>query len=282
MLKSSLPPQHQKVTALDVRHPTASITNMHGPWGVAINQGGQIIVAENGGNRISIFDKERHGLCTTDSSHEYTLNHVSEVAVDKQGNIVVANRYQHNVMKFQSDGTFIGRSSNEFHYPTGISVNPINDKLYVADTFSHCIKVLKTDLTHDSTFGKYGDQKEGFVYPTSVACNSTGQVYIVDNGNNRIQVFTADGEHVTSFGQHGTRDGEFNRPVGIAVDGQDNLYVSDRGNHRICIFTSKGCFVSAFYSPAEDDFDPSALAVDSDNVLYVCSHRQGQVHLFHM
>ena len=291
-----------QVTALDVLHPTSSISNVQGPWGVAINQEGQIIVAENGGNCISIFDKQRkrvHKICDENPSHEtkgllvYSqgekphemndyLNHASEVAVDHQGNILVANRFQHNVIKFHADGTFVRRSKNDFYYPTGISVNPINDKLYVADTFGHRIKVLNTDLTHDVTFGEYGGQKGAeFVYPTSVACNSTGKVYVVDNGNHRIQTFTADGHHVSSFGQYGSKDGEFIGPVGIAVDGHNKLYVSDRGNHRICIFTSEGCFLSAFYSSAKHDFDPSALAVD-DHFVYVSSHRQGQVHLFHL
>lgn len=286
-----------KVAVRDVRHPIAAITNVEGPWGVAINHRGQTIVAENSGNCISIFDSERkkvdiagkdrscvpdHQLCEVPPN----LDHPCEVAIDKQNNILVANRYQHNVAKFRPDGTFksVGAEYKDLFYPTGIAVHPINDKIYVTDTFNHRIRVLNSDLTNDQVFGKHGDQKGAeFVYPTSVICDSTGKVFVVDNSNHRILVFTAEGNYISSFGQYGDGDGEFSQPIGIAVDNQDKLYISDRGNHRICIFTSEGCFVSSFHSPAGDDFDPSALAVDSsDHMLYVCCYKQGEVQLFHV
>lgn len=265
-------------------------------------------MAENSGNCISIFDLERKKVntyeagkssedkpsisCETEmvahpNQSPTNLNHPSEVAIDKQGNILVANRYQHSVIKFHPDGTSVKHvvvGNEDYFYPTGIAVHPINNKIYVTDTLNHRIRVLNSDLSQDQAFGKHGDRKGAeFVYPTSVTCDSTGKVYVVDNSNHRIVVLTAEGVYVSCFGRCGNGDGELNQPVGIAVDSQDKLYISDRGNHRICIFTSDGCFVSSFHSPAEDSFDPSALAVDgSDHTLYVCSYKQGEVQLFHV
>lgn len=285
-----------KVTVRDVRRPIATITEVRGPWGVATNQEGQTIVAENKGNCISIFDSNKKkvnciGLASNpappkpDAEEIACLNHPSEIAVDRSGDILVANRHQHTVLKFKPDGTLVktvGMGDKEkLFYPTGISINPINQKVYVTNALKHSVSVLNSDLSHDFGFGRHGDQKGvEFVYPTSVACDSTGLVYVVDSGNSRIQVFSASGEHKNTFGHFGCQDGELNRPVGIAIDSKDKLYVSDRGNHRICVFTHKGGFVTAFYSTAEDTFDPSALAVDNSGVLYVCSFKQGDVQLF--
>lgn len=304
-----------EVTVRDMRSPIATITDVEGPWGVAINHRGQTIVSENKGNCISMFDSERKKInLATNSSQVISfldksttkscdtevvgsldlnvhLNHPSEVAVDEEGNILVANRHEHTVIKFQADGTFVkavgmGNSlKKEFFYPTGIAVHPINKKVYVTDTLNHRIRVLNSDLTDDQMFGKYGDQKGAeFVYPTSVACDSTGRVYVVDSGNNRVKIFTAEGTPtpVDSFGHSEHRDKQLNRPVGIAIDEWDRLYISDRGNHRICVFTCEGVFMSSFYSTADDSFDPSALAVDGRGVLYVCSYKQGNVQLFHV
>lgn len=297
-----------QVTVQDRRCPVATIADVQGPWGVAINQRGQIVVAENTGNCISMFDSERKKVnlatslnssqalqqksikkCDTENVVSSDLHHPSEVVVDHQGNILVANRHKHTIVKFQADGTFVrakgmgNKLEEDFFYPTGITIHPISNKIYVTDTFKHRIRVLNPDLSDDQTFGKHGDQEGAeFVYPTSVACDSKGNVYVVDSGNNRIQVFTSEGKHVTTFGHFGHRDGKLHRPVGIAIDKQDKLYVSDRGNHRICVFTCEGDFVSAFYSTAGDNFDPSAMAVDSSGVLHVCSYKQGEVQLFHV
>ena len=88
----------------------------------------------------------------------------------------------------------------------------------MTDSDNNCVQVLNSDLTFSSTFGKCGDGKGQFYYPTGIACDSAGEVYVADTNNHRIQVFTAEGKFVRMFGRHGQGRGELSSPYGIAID----------------------------------------------------------------
>ena len=74
-------------------------------------------------------------------------------AVDKEGNILVADRGNHRIQKFTAQGKFLALAGAQgskclmFDRPDGIAFNDSNSKLYVADTFNHRIQVLNSDLT---------------------------------------------------------------------------------------------------------------------------------------
>ncbi len=68
---------------------------------------------------------------------------------------------------------------------------------------NHRVRVLNSDLTFSSLFGKKGSGKGQFHEPYDIACDSTGNVYVcvADNGNHRIQDFTAEGKFLRMFGR---------------------------------------------------------------------------------
>lgn len=53
---------------------------------------------------------------------------VTSIAVDKEGNVFVADFYNHRIQKFTSDGTFLaafgkeGTGPGEFQYPLAVTV----------------------------------------------------------------------------------------------------------------------------------------------------------------
>ena len=63
---------------------------------------------------------------------------VTNVTVDRHGNVFVADFYNHRVQKFASDGTFLtsfgsrGSGSGEFEYPIAVAV-AIDSTVFVAD-----------------------------------------------------------------------------------------------------------------------------------------------------
>jgi len=60
-----------------------------------------------------------------------------------------------------------------------------------------------------SRFGSKGARDGEFDDPSSVACNSRGEIVVADFNNHRIQVFDRDGKFLFKFGSEGQEDGQF-------------------------------------------------------------------------
>ena len=86
------------------------------------------------------------------------------------------------IQKFTSAGKFItavgskGNKPLEFNDPFGITIHPLNNKVYVADSLNHRIQILNPDLTFSSNFGSNGSGNGQFQSTWDVACDSTGNV----------------------------------------------------------------------------------------------------------
>ena len=265
-----------------------TICCMDEPWGVAINQRGEVMVSDNERHCVSVFSPSGVNLRSfgTSGSDHGQFNEPSGVAVDGEGNILVADFCNHRIQKFTVEGQFLavvgmeGDGPLQFYLPTDIAIS--NNKVYVTDFYNHRIQVLHSDLTFSSTFGKKGSGKGQFNFPQGIACDSTGNVYVADSKNHRVQVFTAEGKFLRMFGRRGQVKGELDMPISIAVhDGL--LYVGEGANCRVSVFSLESRFVTSFGSkgagPGEFRW-PCGLAVDSNGVVYVCDSHNKNVQVF--
>ena len=265
--------------------PIQTIDLLNKPRRIALNQSGEVVVTWK---CISVFSPSGEKLRSFGTKGHGQLMSPRGVAVDGEGNILVADSENHCIQKFTAEGQFLtavgtkGSGPLQFYQVQDIAINTSNNKVYVVDNNNNRIQVMNSDLTFSNTFGKRGNNKGEFTFPWAIACDNTGNVYVADSGNNRIQVFTSTGKFLRMFGSRGKGDGELNYPIGIALDVRDKVYVND-DNHHISIFTSKGQFVTSFGSkggkPGEFE-DPYGLAVDSNGVVYVCDSNNFRLQLF--
>ena len=271
--------------------PILTLRGVRQPWGVAINQRGEVIVAEWGGHCVSVFSPSGEKLRTfgTCGSGHGQFESPRGVAVDDKWNILVADADNHRIQKFTPEGKFLtavgayGKGPLQFNCPTDVVLNAANKKVYVTDCKNNRVQVLNSDLTFSSSFGKHGSGKGQFDDPHSIACDSTGKVYVSDNDNHRIQVFTGEGKFLKIFGKWGDGRGEQMWPIRVAIDSNDMVYVSEGGNGRVSVFTSEGVFVTSFGSCGEGPGQfksPYGLAVDNSGVVYVCDHVNHSVQIF--
>ena len=118
------------------------------------------------------------------------------IAIDSQGLVYVADRWNNRIQKFTPDGKFVaqfgskGSGPGQLMYPHGITI----------DT------------------------------------GGTGLVYVSEWGNHHVSVFTSDGVFVSSFGRKGSNIGQFNGPTGLTFDKEGFLYICDRNNDRLVIY----------------------------------------------
>ena len=249
--------------------PILTLRELWQPWGVAINQRGEVVVTESDGHRVSVFSPSGEKLRTFGSRGfgQGQFESPRGVTVDGKSNIFVADSGNHCIQKFTPEGQFLtaagarGKGLLQFVYPGDIVFNATNKKVYVTDINNHRVQVLNSDLTFSSSFGRYGSSKEQFDHPCGIACDgSTGKVYVADRDNHRVQVFTAEGKFLKMFGRRGDSRGELSGSGGIAIDSNDMVYVSEWGNSRVSVFTSEGLFVISFGSSAEIYLDSQCLS----------------------
>ena len=290
-IKGSPFPVTVKLPVVKLGTPMKTISGVNQPWGVAINQRGEVIVAEGNGHCVSIFSPAGDKLRSFGSqgSGHGQFSYPRGVAVDDGGNILVVDLSNHRIQKFTSDGNFItavGKEGNKplkFSNPRGIAIHPLNKKVYIADKWNHHIQVLKPDLTFSSSFGSCGSDNGQFQNPLDVAFDSTGNVYVADYSNHRIQVFTAEGVYLRQFGKKGSDNGELNGPPAITIDSDNLVYVTEYRNNRVSVFTCEGEFLTSFGSwgsgPGQFNI-PRGVAVDKNGVVYVADEKNSRLQCF--
>ena len=263
--------------------PIHTIAGVRSPRGIAINHKGEIVVSERGTGHISTYTPSGRKIQTIDLKGLELFG----LTLDREGNIIVGEDAKHSIRKYSPEGQLLasvgtkGTGPLQFKNPRDIAINTSNNEVYVADCFNHRIQVLNSDLTFSTIFGKYGEGKGQFYYPSGITCDSAGNVYVADLYNHRIQVFTATGKFLRKFWKFGEGRGELSKSISIALDPSNkHVYVSGGSNCCISVFTCEGQFVTSFGADIPG-FSPSGLAVDNFGVVYVCDYiTNGSIHLF--
>ncbi|MEX1255544.1 MAG: flippase activity-associated protein Agl23 [Dehalococcoidia bacterium] len=132
------------------------------------------------------------------------------VGIDRDGNIYVADTWNHRIQKFGPDLTFIrewGQQISPDHFETS-QPDPLE------------------------LFG-----------PRDVTIDNDGNVLVVDTGDKRIVKYNSDGQFIQAYGHAGSGPGEFNEPSSVAVGLNGDIYVADYWNRRIQHFDSQFVFL---------------------------------------
>ncbi len=218
----------------------------------------------------------------------YHFSSPTGIAVDASGNVYVADRSDHRIQKFDSDGNYLtqwgyyGNGEGQFKYPSGVAVDA-SGNVYVADTSNCRIQKFDPDGNWLTQWGYFGSGDGQFINPSGITVDSSGNVYVADSGNNRIQKFDSDGNYLTQWGSSGSGDGQFDSPWGIAVDALGNVYVSDLHNERIQKFDSSGGYLIQWGGVGGGDGqfnDPMGLSVDKAGNVYVADSYNTRIQKF--
>lgn len=221
------------------------------PWGVAVSADGTIFVADTWNGRIQAFDSEGRFLRswgyfnTTDGElgDPYALFGPRGVAVDAEGNLVVADTGNKRILRYSPFGDFIdqigggGVILGRFEEPTDVAVHPEGGSIYVADNWNRRIQILDPQLQAVAEWPVPGWESRDIYQKPSVSVASNGDVYVTDPEYYRVLVYDSSGEIKASFGDYGTEPDRFGLPNGIEVSaGTDSVVVADAGNNRVMVF----------------------------------------------
>ena len=201
-----------------------------------------------------------------------TLNIPSAVATARNGDIYVALRDAHQVVRIDGSGkewlvagTGAQGSTGDggpataatLNAPLSLAFDPAGN-LYIADPAANRIRRVGADgviVTFAGT-GKGGYSGNGglataatFNYPSAVACDSVGNLYIADSANHVVRKVAGDGI-IRNFAGTGnpaaTGNGgsallaQLTRPQGLMVDSSNNVYIADTGNGWVRVVGTDG------------------------------------------
>jgi len=217
------------------------------------------------------------------------------VAVDKNGNIYVADTINHRLQKFDAGGGFLakwgskGDGDGQFNEPWGLAVDK-DGNVYVADTWNHRIQKFAPDGKFLLKWGSFGDTRGAaggtpsvFYGPRAIAIDKDGNILVTDTGNKRVQKFDPNGQFLAQFGGVGSLDGQFSEPVGLAVDKDGKIYVADTWNRRIQKFDATFKYLAQWPVrgwEGESVVNKPYLAVDQSGNVYATDPEQHRVLKF--
>ena len=261
------------------------------PHGLAVAPDGSLYVADSNNHRIQKFDASGKFLLefgtfsgpNNANPASGTFNEPWGVAVGPDGNVYVADTWNHRIQKFDPNGKFIkmwgtpgqtdiNGQGGIFWGPRGVAVDK-GGRVYVTDTGNKRIEVFSSDGEFITQFGGAGVQPGQLDEPVGIAVDPTsGNLVVNDTWNQRIQVLTPEGQPVRQWEVKGWLDQSVTNKPYVAVDKDSNVYTVDPTGFRVLVFGPDGTFKATFGDVGTDEKSfqlPIGIAVDDSGNIYV-------------
>lgn len=194
------------------------------------------------------------------------------VVMDAQGNLYIADSWNHSIRKVAPGGTVSRSAGSNYEgtygdgstatyanlsYPRGLAIDA-GGNLYIADSGNSKVRKISPDgiiraFAGTGTDGYSGDGGAATAarlkFPRALAVDSAGNVYIADTWNYRVRKVTPSGTISTvagdgTYGYSGDGTLATSASIGLiqalAVDPQDNLVLLDGYNHCLRKVTANG------------------------------------------
>ncbi len=184
------------------------------PIGIALDEKrGRIYVVDAHGHQIVAFDPEGNvlfsigkknapvELASGASDHAWNrgfkkgeFRFPSNIAVDKEGKLYVADTLNFRVQVFNPEGEYLstvgglGDGLGQFSRPKGVAVDS-QGNVYVSDASFSNVQIFDAGGNLLLFFGNVGTERGEFYLPAAISIDASDRIYVADQYNERIQVF---------------------------------------------------------------------------------------------
>jgi len=172
------------------------VTALKRPTGIAYHPGNRLLyVTDTSAAEIIAYDEagsERLRFGGPGSAPG-RFNHPADLAVDREGRLLVSDVLNARIQIFGKDGAYLGSfgepgdSSGHFSKPKGVAVDS-GGRIYVADALFDAVQVFDAEGTLLMILGGAGNAPGEFWMPSGVFIDGEDTVYVADSYNQRIQI----------------------------------------------------------------------------------------------
>lgn len=213
------------------------------PHGLHIDKYGYIWTADqethqvfrldtNGKIQLILGRKDSPGEGWFENGYQLNLlKEPSDIVLDSQDNIYVADAGNYRIVQFDRYGNFIkswgskGDTPGAFNFPHTLLIDA-KDNIYIADRQNGRLQVFRTDGTFIRTIDKIG-------YPYEMEWYNDNQIILTDARSGEINLIDTSGKIIEKFGRWGKAQGEFGFPHGLAVSEDGWIFVGELLNWRV-------------------------------------------------
>ena len=215
--------------------------------GIAVNTEGQLVVTDNSGHCVYVFDKNGDCLRKTGGKGSNTgeFQYPNGISFLNDNEVLIADSGNYRLQRLNiQTGTVVksygkkGRKKGEFSWPIDVTVDD-EERIVVTERDNNRIQVMSKEGESIFTFGDKGPEK--LLWPT--CCIPYQNRFLVsDTGNHCIKAFDQSGTFLYKFGKEGYQDGKFQTLYDLLVDSSNILLVCDFGNNQVQQFSLDGRF----------------------------------------
>jgi len=256
------------------------------PVAVATGADGRIAVADMGRRCVHLYIPATQRYVRLTGAKNDKLSSPVAVIFDEESRLYVSDSAG-KLFAFGADGQLrfavASAGAEPLSRPTGIAYSKHRKLLYVVDTLANKVHAFDTTGKLVFSFGRRGEEAEGFNFPTHIFWSSSGELYVTNSLAFRIEIFDEDGKALGSFGRHGDGSGDLALPKGIAVDGDGVIYVVDGLFDNVQLFNRKGEFLLTLGRRGVDLGEfwlPSGAFIGDNHQLYVCDTYNRRIQVF--
>ena len=245
-----------KIHPTQLGQPVRTITGLNQPWGIAINSKQQLVVAEVGGKKITIMERDGKRVQTI----EYGKLDPRGVGTGPDGAIYVTD-FADGLFKFDEKGRHIKTVQNELKCSRFLKI--IHNQLYVSDRGSDLVKIFDTDC---NVIGTIHTKECCMLYDIA---ESEENLYIA--GSKVIAVYTCapNGTFIRHLNLQPSSV-KLQDPVGLCFDSSGYLFVADFVAG-VYVFKPSGEHVASLGLASSGVMkSPAGIAIDEDGFVYVC------------
>lgn len=261
------------------------VTQLVRPQSGVVDSQRRILVTDAGRPSVFVFD-ETSGTFDVWREAEAGVDFVSPVGIAELGadEFLVADAELAGVFVLSREGEPLRRfGAAELLRPTGLDVDTVAGRVYVADKDARQVKVFSTagELLH--TIGVPGDKAGTLNAPMHIRVVGE-KLYVSDALNAHVLVYaTGSGELIGQVGQRGLYVGNMVRPKGVSVDSDGNIYVVESYHDHLLIYDDTGRFLLPVGGTGADVgrfFLPAGAWSDAQDRIFVADMFNGRVVIF--
>lgn len=258
------------------------------PQSGMVDAQGRVYVTDTARHAVFVFDPVAGKLQLWERALENT-DFVTPIGIVQggRGEILVVDADLGGVFRLDRDGKPLGLFGlGVLERPTGIARDARRQRIYVADTHAHDIKVFDDDGRLLQTLGRRGDgDGDGEMnFPTHLTF-AEDRLYVADSMNARVLILDAQGKQLGAVGRRGRFVGNLSRPKGVSVDVHGNIYVVESFYDNLLIFNNQGKFLMPIGGTGKEIgqfYLPSGVWNDPQGRVYVADMFNGRVMIFQL